>query len=74
MKKHFSYLPQLLLSTLLCTFPALLRAQTSDLKLLDWQPKSQLVVEETKIIKPKYPVIDIHNHLRDLKNTAKYLE
>jgi uncharacterized protein len=49
-------------------------AQTGDLKLLDWQPKSQMIVSETKIVKPKFPVIDIHNHLRELKNTAKYLE
>ena len=59
---------------ILLSFPAILKAQTGDLKLLDWQPKSQMVVRETKIIKPKFPVIDIHNHLRELKNTAKYLE
>jgi predicted TIM-barrel fold metal-dependent hydrolase len=33
-----------------------------------------MVVEETKILKPKFPVIDIHNHLGDLENTEKYLE
>ena len=49
------------------------QTQTADLKLLDWQPKSQLVVKETKIIKPKFPVIDFHNHLRSLENTAHYL-
>jgi predicted TIM-barrel fold metal-dependent hydrolase len=32
------------------------------------------VVEETIILKPKFPVIDIHNHLRDLGNAEKYLE
>jgi len=52
----------------------LVKAQNGDLKLLDWQPKSQLVVKETKILKAKYPVIDIHNHLRRLENTEKYLE
>ena len=45
-----------------------------DLKLLDWKPVSQLVVKETKIIKPKFPVIDIHNHLRDLDKTEHYLK
>lgn len=54
--------------------PGLLIAQSGDLKLLDWQPKSQMVVKETIVLKPKYPVIDIHNHLGDLENTEKYLE
>jgi len=47
--------------------------QEMDLKLLDWKPVSQLVVKETRIEKPKFPVIDMHNHLRDLDNTKKYL-
>lgn len=55
-------------------FPTALSAQTGDLKLLDWKPKSQLVVKETQVLKPKFPVIDIHNHLGNLKNTEKYLE
>ena len=38
-------------------------AQKGELKLINWQPKSQLVVKETQILKPKFPVIDIHNHL-----------
>jgi len=54
--------------------PLLLFAQTGDLKLLDWKPKSQLVVKETRILKPKFPVIEFHNHLRRLENTKKYLE
>jgi len=49
-------------------------AEPGDLKLLDWQPGSQMVVKETKILKPKFPVIDIHNHLGNLENTKKYLE
>ena len=52
---------------------ASLHGQTGDLKLLDWQPASQMVVKETKIMKPKFPVIDIHNHLGELANTEKYL-
>lgn len=74
MKNHLSSSYCFLSIFLLFVWPAILSAQTSDLKLHDWQPKSQLVVAETKILKPKFPVIDIHNHLRDLKNTAKYLE
>ena len=38
-------------------------AGDSDLLLRDWQPKSQLVVKETTILRPKFPVIDFHNHL-----------
>lgn len=64
------------LSAILLTFliPGILTTQTGDLKLLDWRPTSQLVVQETKVLKPKYPVIDIHNHLGDLENAEKYLE
>ncbi|MCZ6675360.1 MAG: amidohydrolase family protein [Verrucomicrobia bacterium] len=36
----------------------------ANLRLLDWKPKSQMDVPRTNIIKPKFPVIDIHNHLR----------
>ncbi|MEX1269040.1 MAG: amidohydrolase family protein [Balneolaceae bacterium] len=48
--------------------------QTGDLKLLEWEPVSQMVVKETLITKPKFPVIDIHNHLRDLDSTEEYLK
>ena len=54
--------------------PGFLLAQSGDLRLLDWDPVSQLVVKETEVLKPKYPVIDIHNHLGDLENMEKYLE
>lgn len=54
--------------------PLFLNAQSGDLKLLDWRPQSQMVVKETKILKAKYPVIDIHNHLGNLENAEKYLE
>jgi predicted TIM-barrel fold metal-dependent hydrolase len=56
---------------LFCT--GLLYAQTGDLKLMEWQPVSQMVVTETKITKAKFPVIDIHNHLGDLDQTENYL-
>ncbi|UCF38703.1 MAG: amidohydrolase [Acidobacteriota bacterium] len=52
----------------------LLPAQDTDLKLVDWKPKSQLVVRETQILKPRFPVIDIHNHLGRLENTEEYLK
>lgn len=45
-----------------------------DLRLLDWEPKSQMVVKETEVRTPKFPVIDIHNHLRDLDRMDTYLE
>ncbi|MEX0679814.1 MAG: amidohydrolase family protein [Balneolales bacterium] len=48
--------------------------EVGNLRLLDWRPVSQMVVKETKILKPKFPVIDIHNHLRNLDRTREYLE
>jgi hypothetical protein len=50
------------------------QAQTPDLLLKDWQPQSQLVVKETRIEKPKFPVIDFHNHLGRVKDIKKCLE
>ncbi len=35
-----------------------------ELKLKDWQPKSMLRARTTRIEKPAFPVIDVHNHLR----------
>src|SRR5688572_7346295 len=48
--------------------------EKGSLRLLDWKPKSQMVVPVTNITKPKFPVIDIHNHLGDLESTSKYLQ
>src|SRR5690554_6707741 len=45
-----------------------------DLRLLDWEPIPQLVVKETVVLKPKFPVIDIHNHLRNDETMAEYLK
>lgn len=44
-----------------------------DLRLLDWEPVPQLVVKETIISKPRFPVIDIHNHL-DHNHLEDYLK
>ena len=33
------------------------------LKLRDWQPRSMLKTKATLVEKPKFPVIDVHNHL-----------
>lgn len=49
-------------------------ADDGDLRLLDWRPQSQMVVKETEVLTPKFPVIDIHNHLRDLDQLDAYLE
>ena len=41
-------------------------AQTEDirdLKLKDWTPRSMMVTKETKVDRPAFPVVDIHNHL-----------
>jgi len=73
MKKFISKYYILLFELTCFFFPVSLLAQTGELRLLDWQPKSQLAVKETKIIKPKFPVIDIHNHLRELDSMNNYL-
>lgn len=44
------------------------------LRLLDWKPKSQMVVARTEITGPKFPVIDIHNHLGKLDKMEDYLQ
>jgi predicted TIM-barrel fold metal-dependent hydrolase len=50
----------------LCALPAFAADPPTDireLKLKDWQPRSMLVTKSHVIEKPKFPVIDIHNHL-----------
>ncbi len=39
------------------------------LKLRDWQPRSMLITKATKVSKPMFPVIDVHNHLGGGKAT-----
>jgi predicted TIM-barrel fold metal-dependent hydrolase len=34
-----------------------------DLKLKDWEPKSMMATKATVVEKPRFPVIDVHNHL-----------
>ena len=34
-----------------------------DLKLRDWEPRSMLKTKVTRVNQPKYPIIDVHNHL-----------
>ncbi|MGE0760161.1 MAG: amidohydrolase family protein, partial [Pirellulaceae bacterium] len=51
-----------------------------ELKLKDWQPQSMLVTKATDVDKPRFPAIDVHNHLGGGKRTltpdrvARYLE
>jgi len=54
------------LSVVLCLGTlSTLRAQDDirELKLKDWQPRSMLVTKQTVVETPRFPVIDIHNHL-----------
>jgi predicted TIM-barrel fold metal-dependent hydrolase len=54
----------LFLSTTLCIAGvAFAQEDIRELKLKDWQPKSMLQVKETKLDKPKFPAVDVHNHL-----------
>ncbi len=68
-------LPALSLLAAIAGLPSLLSAQAmGDLKLLDWKPKAQLVVNETMVLRPKFPVIDIHNHLRNASQLKNFLQ
>lgn len=40
-----------------------------ELKLRDWQPRSMLVTKKTEPERPKFPAIDVHNHLGGGKQT-----
>ena len=71
MRTRALFLPVLFIAVL---FSSLLLAQSGDLKLVDWKPVSQLKVKVTRIEKAKFPVIDVHNHLGKLENTATYLQ
>lgn len=67
---HQSFIFPTILFVLLL-IPVRLIAQDPDLRVLDWEPQSQLVTGETEVLTPRYPVIDIHNHLRDLDQLEK---
>ena len=51
-----------------------------DLKLRDWQPKSMMVSRTTLVDRPRFPAVDVHNHLGGGKDrltpavVARYLE
>lgn len=34
-----------------------------ELKLRDWEPRSMMVTKATAVERPKFPVVDVHNHL-----------
>lgn len=38
-------------------------ADIRELKLRDWEPKSMMVTKTTLLDKPRFPVVDVHNHL-----------
>jgi hypothetical protein len=46
-----------------CDLVAFSADDIRELKLRDWEPKSMLVTKATVVEKPRFPVIDIHNHL-----------
>ncbi|MCP5113314.1 MAG: amidohydrolase [bacterium] len=50
-----------------------LPGHAQQMPLADWQPRVQLETKRSPILKPKFPVIDIHNHLGDLDKTEEYL-
>ncbi|MCY2964567.1 MAG: carbohydrate-binding family 9-like protein, partial [Planctomycetota bacterium] len=53
----------IVLLTLGCAASGFSQDDIRELRLRDWQPKSMLVTKQTAVETPRYPVIDIHNHL-----------
>src|SRR5262245_61518024 len=43
--------------------PPVKAADIRELKLRDWEPRSMMVTKTTVVEKPRFPVIDVHNHL-----------
>lgn len=62
-----SFLHFLIPATILLGLPTVVCSQppedVRDLKLKDWEPRSMMVTKTTIVEKPRFPVIDIHNHL-----------
>jgi predicted TIM-barrel fold metal-dependent hydrolase len=56
-----------LLAAFACALPTVAAdppaADIKELKLRDWEPKSMLVTKTTIVETPRFPVIDMHNHL-----------
>ena len=50
---------------LLIVAPTFAQDDIRELRLKDWQPRSMMVTKVTDVPKPKYPAIDVHNHLGD---------
>src|SRR5581483_9898134 len=53
----------LAVAALAAALPARAADDIRELKLRDWQPRSMMVTKTTVVEKPRYPVVDIHNHL-----------
>jgi predicted TIM-barrel fold metal-dependent hydrolase len=56
-------LPALASVLLILPLGAMAADDIRELKLREWEPKSMLVTKTTVVEKPRFPVIDIHNHL-----------
>jgi predicted TIM-barrel fold metal-dependent hydrolase len=45
------------------TMASVSSSPSEDLRLSDYEPRSRLALPETPVAKPRYPVLDAHNHL-----------
>jgi predicted TIM-barrel fold metal-dependent hydrolase len=61
--KRARWLGLVLLACLFMTADAWGQEDIKELKLRDWEPKSMLATKSTIVETPRFPVIDIHNHL-----------
>lgn len=60
---RLSCLPLIILALAALESTAHAQDDIKELKLRDWQPRPMLVVKATEVPRPKFPAIDVHNHL-----------
>ena len=63
MKRHESFRRLLCFSLVTISFSCFAEEDIRELKLRDWEPRSMLVTKTSVVETPRFPVIDIHNHL-----------
>lgn len=62
-RNRFSFLTLSLVASLAAPALGQSGGDIRELKLADWEPRSMLIVKESRVERAKFPVIDAHNHL-----------
>jgi predicted TIM-barrel fold metal-dependent hydrolase len=63
MPRRLTVAPHVLLTLAVAGSGDALAQDIKELKLRDWQPRPVLAVKTTEVALPKFPVVDVHNHL-----------